>query len=133
MIKDIMTSEEARAVLRKHTAPPQDDGGQPGFLAALRPYRGLDERHFAEIMSAIETLGPELRRSAVDRELMADLWELMFLPWLWALAPDGMLQRGHKVSSEDQVTLAKWLEEIGLRVSLMLGSADGDSVTDDDP
>src|SRR3954463_3134549 len=118
-----MTPEDARAVLRKHTAPPSDEG-EPGFLGMLRPYKGLKEEHFREIMEALQAVAPELRKRSVDRELMADLWELVFLPWLWALAPGGMLQRTHRVSDEDQRVLAKWLEEIGLTVSLVLGATD---------
>jgi hypothetical protein len=119
-----MTPDEARAVLRRHTAPPTEGDATPGFLAMLRPYRGLHEPHFHEIMAALQALAPDLRKAAVDRELMADLWELILLPWLWALAPGGMLQRSQAVSPEDQLILAKWLEEIGVTVSLMLGATE---------
>jgi len=83
-------------------------------------------------MSALQALAPELRRGKVERELMADLWELLFLPWLWALTPESMLQRNHQITAEDQVKLAKWLEEIGLTVSLMLGATEEQGPTDDD-
>jgi hypothetical protein len=127
-----MTPQSARAILKRHTAPPTDGDAETGFLGRLRPYRGLREEDFREIMSALATLAPDLRRSKVDRELVADLWELIFLPWLWALAPGGMLQQSKQVSEEDQRTLAKWLEEIGLTVSLMLGATEEQATGEED-
>jgi hypothetical protein len=127
-----MTPETARAILQRHTAPPTEGAGEPGLLGRLRPYRGLRDEDFREIMDALSALAPDLRRGKVERELVADLWDLIFLPWLWALAPGGMLQRSHQISAEEQAKLAKWLEEIGLTVSLMLGATEEQGTSDEE-
>ncbi len=117
----IMTLEEARTIVRKHAGRSEKDGNGDGFLGMLRPYRKLEEGHFHELMAALKALGPSLGGSRVDRDLVADLWELVFLAWLWALAPTSKLRRTAAISDKDQETLAGWLEEIGLTISLMLG------------
>ncbi|HEY3595612.1 MAG TPA: hypothetical protein VGL13_17110 [Polyangiaceae bacterium] len=115
-----MKIEEARSIVRKHAGRSDEDGAE-GFLGMLRPYQKLREEHFRELMEALRALAPSLQRSSVDRELMADLWELVFLAWLWALAPTSKLRRNSLITAQDQEVLSSWLEEIGLTVSLMLG------------
>jgi len=119
-----MTSEEARAILQKHAGRSDAYGPDQTFLGMLRPYRGLREAHYREVMHALAAVGPALQNPEVERELMADLWEIVFLPWLWALSPAGMVQRQNLMTADDQATLASWIEEIGLTVSLMLGGED---------
>jgi hypothetical protein len=119
-----MTSEEARALIQKHTGRSSAYAPEQTFLGMLRPYRGLQEAHYLELMQALAALAPSLQGAQVDRELMADLWEIVFLPWLWALSPEGMVQRQKLMTAEDQARLAGWIEEIGLTVSLLLGGED---------
>jgi hypothetical protein len=116
-----MTLEEARMSVRRHAGRSERDGNGDGFLGMLRPYRELNEEHFHDLMAALRALGPSLGGSRVDRDLVADLWELVFLAWLWALAPTSKPRRNGLISDKDQETLAGWLEEIGLTISLMLG------------
>jgi hypothetical protein len=116
-----MTVEEARLVVRKHAGRSEKDGNGDSFLGMLRPYRRLHEEYFQELMGALKSLGPSLGGSRVDRDLIADLWELVFLAWLWALAPTSKVRRNGQITDKDQEILAGWLEEIGLTISLMLG------------
>ena len=115
-----MTVDQARRIVRKHAGRSEEEP-ENGFLGMLRPYRQLREAHFRELMQALRALAPSLQSSRVDRELVADLWELVFLAWLWALSPTSKLRKNHLITAEDEATLSAWLEEIGLTVSLMLG------------
>jgi hypothetical protein len=119
-----MTLQEARTILRKHVGRSAKSEAKEGFLGMLRPYEQLSEGNFRELMQALRAVAPSLQGASVDRELVADLWELVFLPWLWALAPCSKLRRNHLITDADQETLSAWLEEIGLTVSLMLGGED---------
>jgi hypothetical protein len=119
-----MTLEQARTILQKHAGRQEKSQATEGFLAMLRPYRGLSEEHFREVMDALRAMAPALQRSTIDRELVADLWELIFLAWLWALAPGCKLRRNNSITAEDQEVLSSWVEEIGLTVSLMLSGED---------
>jgi hypothetical protein len=119
-----MTLQEARTILRKHVGRSAKSQPEEGFLGMLRPYQRLSEENFHELMQALRALAPSLHGSTVDRELVADLWELVFLPWLWALAPASKLRRNKLITEEDQERLSLWLEEIGLTVSLMLGGGE---------
>ena len=94
---------------------------QDGFLASLRPYRGLKERNFREVMMALWVLSPELQSGeVVDRQLMDALWRLQFFSYLWGLSSGGMLQRNKLVRPEDSQLLEKWVTAIGLAVSNLL-------------
>jgi hypothetical protein len=119
-----MTLDQARKTLQKHAGRSEKSHASDGFLSMLRPYERLSEEHFRELMEALKALAPSLQRSTIDRELVADLWELVFLAWLWALAPGSKLRRQNLITVEDQEKLSSWLEEIGLTVSLMLGGED---------
>jgi hypothetical protein len=119
-----MTPEEARSLIQKHAGRSPSCAAEDTFLGMLRPYRGLSEPHFREVMQALAALGPVLQEPHVERELMADLWEIAFLAWLWALSPHGMVRRQNLITPEDQARLAEWVEEIGLTLSLMLGGED---------
>src|SRR5688572_28484608 len=73
-----------------------------GFLGSLRPYTGLNEDNFHEVMAAIVALAPHLLQSRqVDRDIMSSLWSLCRTAHNWGLHPNGMLRRNGLMSNED--------------------------------
>ena len=94
---------------------------QDGFLGSLRPYRGLKERNFREVMMALWVLSPELQLGeVVDRQLMDALWRLQFITYNWGLRPGNMLQRNKLITPEDTEILAEWFRAIGEAVFNLL-------------
>ena len=123
-----MTETEAHNLLLAHsTIHPEENHPlhSTGFLAMLRPYKGLLENNFREIMEALRVLAPTLQHGpAIDRNLITALWDICHFARAWALEPEGMLQRNHLITATDQERLADWLNIISDTVSNLLEGAD---------
>ena len=120
-----MTPDEARRLLRIHAGRDADSDPakwETGFVGQLRPYRGsLNEANFREVMAAIRVLAPKIAESEfVDRELIADLWSLIWFPRMWAFPPDGMLRRNDLIDGQALSVLDDWLNRIAEAVSYAL-------------
>jgi len=88
----------------------------------LRPYTGLNEDNFHEVMAAIVALAPHLLQSRqVDRDIMSSLWSLCRTAHNWGLHPNGMLRRNGLMSNEDVERLEGWVEAIEWAVLMLLG------------
>lgn len=117
-----MTEDEAKQLLISHAGPDRETG----FLRMLRPYGGLREESFHEVMAALAALGPSLGRgSTVDRQVMEALWGICVLGWGWGVESDGMLQRNKLISGDDVLRLAEWIRIIAWAVFFLIeGSPD---------
>jgi hypothetical protein len=120
-----MTTPEAKRLLRIHSGRDADSDPakwEMGFVCQLRPYRGsLNENNFREVMEAIRALAPEMAASTfVDRELMADLWSLIWLPRMWAFPPHGVLRGKGLIDGQTLSVLDDWLNRISEAVSYAL-------------
>jgi hypothetical protein len=115
-----MTEDEAKKALLLHAGPDL----KTGFLGMLRPYGGLHEESFHEVMAALAALGPSLGSgSAVDRQVMNSLWGICVLAECWGVAPDGMLRRNNLISAGDVQRLAEWIKIISWAVMFLLDGA----------
>src|SRR5262245_12291396 len=119
-----MTEGDARNCLFfhafRHKAP---DGrlDESGFLGMLRPYRGLREENFHEVMAALAVLGPKWStETTVDRELIASLWAMCLLARTWGVEPCGMLRRNHLISDADVQRLEEWINIISWAVFFLI-------------
>ena len=111
------TEDEAKQLLLSHAGPDLE----PGFLGMLRPYRGLQEESFHEVMTALAALGPSLGRgSTVDRQVMEALWGICVLGQCWGVEPDGMLRRNKLISGDDVERLAQWIKMISWAVFFLI-------------
>ena len=120
-----MTPDEAKRLLRIHSGRDADSDPakwETGFVGQLRPYRGaLNEDNFREVMEAVRALAPEIAPSgSVDRQLMADLWSLVWFPRMWAFPPHGMLRRKDLIDGRELSRLDDWLNRISEAVSYAL-------------
>ncbi len=96
-----------------------------GFLGCLRPFSGLREENFLRVMEAILALKPHLAGQALwERRLVEGLWGLTTTARLWALDPDGILQRNRLLSADDRARLLRWVQCIEMAVSRLLRSED---------
>ncbi|MBI5537982.1 MAG: hypothetical protein HY898_34990 [Deltaproteobacteria bacterium] len=118
-----MTPQQAREALLFHSgARPQSDDPRWGkaFLGMLRPYRGLREECFQDVMECLRAVAIDLRGAAIDRELVASLWAICHFGRAWGVSPDGELQRNHLIKPEDVKKLEGWVEQISETVFLLL-------------
>jgi hypothetical protein len=98
-----MTPEEAKRLLQAHSGRDMEadpDKWENGFPVPLRSAPDdTNEGNFLEVMECIRALAPEIASSpTVDRELMAALWGLIFLPRVWAFNPnqlEGLIRNRH--------------------------------------
>lgn len=96
-----------------------------GFLGCLRPFSGLREENFLQVMHAIVALKPHLAEArAWDLRLVEGLWELTKRARLWGLDPNGMLQGNHLLSKPDTARLLLWVHCIEMAVSSLMRNAD---------
>ena len=129
-----MTPDEARALLAIHSGshPDADDPRLAnGFLDRLRPYRGLREESFHEIMACIAALADELAGDRLDRATVSALWDICFLARLWGVDEGGMLRRNGLISADDVKRLAAWLECISFAVMKLLAGVSVDTALAD--
>jgi hypothetical protein len=93
----------------------------------LRPYKGLREASFHEVMACVIALAPELSADTVDRSTISELWAICHLARAWGVEEEGMLRRNGLISADDVERLARWIECISYATMLMLDGSDVDS------
>jgi hypothetical protein len=123
-----MDSKQAKELLLLHSyAHPDTDRPKliTGFLGSLRPYIGLNETNFHEVMQAIICLAPQIHtKDLIDREVMSALWAICELSRAWGLHPEGMLRRNNLISKQDIILLETWIDCISYAVFMLLGGCD---------
>jgi hypothetical protein len=96
-----------------------------GFLASLRPYTGLREENFLQVLGAIIALAPPLAgKQVLERRLVSGLWELVQRARVWGLDPHGMIQRNKLMSAADTERLWLWVTCLEMAVSRLLRGTD---------
>jgi hypothetical protein len=119
-----MEFEHAKQLLLHHSFQHPDfyhRKSAGGFIGSLRPYQGLNEDNFHEVMAAIVALAPHLLQSRqVDRDVMGALWSLCCAARDWGLHPNGMLRRNGLIAHEDVERLEGWVEAIEWAVMMLL-------------
>jgi hypothetical protein len=105
---------------------PLDEALYPeGFLGCLRPFSGLREENFLQVMDAIIALRPDLMgRQEWDVRLVAGLWGLVVTARNWGLDPGGMLQRNRLLSPADTELLRLWVYCIEIAIARLLRGGD---------
>lgn len=104
------------------TSPLTDDPRwRNGFLAMLRPYKGLRLEVFEHLMACVRSVAEHLSTAEeLDRRVVDALWGICHYTRAWALRPGGMLRRNGLISMAEQATLEAWIEEISNAVTLLL-------------
>jgi len=119
-----MTFDEAKELLLRHSFASNvenDPEMESGFLGSLRPWRGLNDDNFYEVMEAIKGVSEHLQdAAALDREVMGALWDICLIARAWGVQADGMLRRNHLISHEDSLRLEEWVDTISWVVSFLM-------------
>ena len=97
----------------------------PSFVAMLRPYNGLREEAYTDVLRCLRAVSKHIREAhALDKSLIASLWAIAWYPRYWALEMGSMLRRNDLISADDQATLSGWVNQIAHTVSLLLEGAE---------
>jgi hypothetical protein len=116
-----MTDAEAIELLGFHACTDEriaDLRWQSGFLGSLRPYTGLRERNFHEVMAIVSVLHRSLHRQNVPRQVVSSLWSLCHYGRAWGVDPLGNLRRNGLISDRDSDLLEVWITTISRAVLL---------------
>lgn len=120
-----MSKDEAIILLSYHSQSSKNvthPKWKGGFLGMLRPFRGeLIEENYLELMAVIQTLSDELRnQDRINARIISDFWAICHSIKIWALEPDGMLQRNHLLRQDQISTLSDWHEKISETIMFLL-------------
>jgi hypothetical protein len=121
-----MSPDEARELLSFHCGanPNTDDPRwQQGFLSMLRPYHGLREAAFHEVIACVEALADELAAEKIDRATISSLWGICHLGRAWGVEEGGMLRRNGLITDADRSRLADWVDCISYATMTLLDGA----------
>lgn len=87
--------------------------GKVGLVGRLRPFQGLLEEDFAELVQALIGVFPELQASSsVNRTLVAALWDMCHSARILVLNPDSGVRRNKLVAPDDLEKCQQWIEAI---------------------
>ena len=119
-----MTREQALEQLSFHSGRHSDvysDKWTNGFLPSLKPFKGLNEPAFNNLMECLNVLKDEIKQSkTLDKELMLDLWTICHYTKAWGTDPIGMLRSNNLISDEELEELTNWINKISYKVSFWL-------------
>ncbi|MBX9626060.1 MAG: hypothetical protein K2X82_19845 [Gemmataceae bacterium] len=104
-----MTPAEAKAALLRHAGWEENHGD--GLLAWLRPYRGLNDDHFLEILHALYVLQLDWAdRPEVDRRAVGAIMDICLTGRNWTEDRyDDKIRRKDFISAADKAKLDDWL------------------------
>jgi hypothetical protein len=95
-----------------------------GFIGCLRPWTGLRDENFKELLTAIISLRHSLAgRDAWPIELVAGIMGITRMAHCWAIDDAGMLRRNRLISDDDIAKLRHWVQRIeSVAEQLLMGN-----------
>ncbi len=95
-----------------------------GFLGQLRPFKGvLHEENYHLIMKSLKILAPEMEKDFIDKRIISTIWGICHLARMWAVHPEGMLQRNNLITKQQILQIDNWLIDISYAASCLLDGA----------
>jgi hypothetical protein len=87
---------------------------QNGFLGSLRPFTGLNEDNFHEVMYSLKVIQAlfDKNECKIDREIISSIWGICYLARAWGIDTDGILRRNNLITNEDIIKLESWINHI---------------------
>ncbi|MGL4423262.1 MAG: hypothetical protein ACRCZF_21550, partial [Gemmataceae bacterium] len=108
-----MTPDEAKQAILRHAGQPTVPGAYGGLLARLRPFVGLDDADFLELLEALLTLAPSLRSTeALDRETIRALWDICRTARFWSGPPGVTPKTRPFIPLTTRRRLDSWVDEL---------------------
>lgn len=127
-----MDIRQAKELLKLHAYIHEDIYNhkmQTGFLGSLRPFTGLNEDNFHEVMYAMKVMEPlfNSNETKIDRQVISAVWGVCHLARAWCIHPDGMLRRNNLITNDDTLKLESWLEHISYAFFGLLDGLQGEA------
>lgn len=92
-----------------------------GFIGCLRPWSGLREANYLELMTAIVSLRHSLAgRKEWPTELVGGIMGITRMAHCWGIDETGMLRRNRLISDTDVAKLRHWTRRIESVVEQLL-------------
>jgi len=92
-----------------------------GFIGCLRPWSGLRDENYRELMTAIVSLRHSLaERDAWPTELIAGIVGITRMAHCWGIDETGMLRRNNLITDTDVARLRQWTRRIESVVEQLL-------------
>jgi hypothetical protein len=92
-----------------------------GFLGQLRPFKGvLHEKNYHLIIQALKILAPELEKDFINKRIINAIWGICHFGRMWAIYPDGMLQRNELLNEQQTSQIDDWLIDISYAAFCLL-------------
>ena len=108
-----MDLAEAKSALLYHSGITDKMAAKNSFVTSLRPYAGLNENNFHEVMEALFAVAEGISESPhLDRRITGCLWNICYLGRSWGVHPEGMLRRNDLISDDDVDRLDEWINII---------------------
>lgn len=93
--------------------PLKDALHKKGFIGCLRPWAGLRDENYVELMRAILSLRESMAgRREWPTELVAGIMGITRMAHCWALDDSGMLRRNKLISEDEVAKLRQWVWRI---------------------
>lgn len=119
-----MTIEDAIEELEYQSGRHENIGSERwenGFLGQLRPFKGvLHEKNYHSIMQALKILAPELEKDFIDKRIISTIWGICHFGRMWAIDPDGMLQRNELLNEQQTLQIDDWLIDVSYAAFCLL-------------
>lgn len=123
-----MTIEDAIEELEYQSGRHENIGSERwenGFLGQLRPFKGvLHEKNYHSIMQALKILAPELEKDFIDKRIISTIWGICHFGRMWAIDPDGMLQRNELLNEQQTLQIDDWLIDVSYAAFCLLDGTD---------
>jgi hypothetical protein len=109
-----MTFDEGKHRLMVHAGLVVDPASMPGLLGTLRPYQGIQEALFHDLVEAIFAISSSLSSPEphVDKDVVHSLLYINRLVRTGATEPTGPLRRNRLITDADVATLERWLDVV---------------------
>jgi hypothetical protein len=123
-----MKFNDAVRILRQHSG--ELESQQDTLLGNLRPFTGLNNSHFSEIVKAIYFVAPHLNASSPDRGLIFTLWNLTRTARnCTSGSPNSSFPGRNFISPAEKETLDRWIDVIEtIALYLLRGFEDWESI-----
>jgi hypothetical protein len=119
-----MDFEAAKTELLRHSGC-AENSYDDGFVGCLRPFIGLREGNFHQVIEAVLSVGTEFASSiTVERSIAESVLGITVYGRRWGVDEDGMLVRNHLITPDDRQRLRNWVEIIE---TIMMGLLAGHS------
>lgn len=104
---------EAIGLLQSHAGIADGPRLRNGIVGALRPFIGIQERNFHEVMECVFLLHEELGSDEIDTRIPHSLLTIVATVTGWAILPNSMLRRNGLINEQDLGKLTSWISIIG--------------------